>query len=124
MKEAEFTKAYRETIKAAVTALKPNRFAVYVVGDYRDKEGFYHDLPGDTIYAFEQAGARLYNRLILLTPLGTLAFGIANHFQASRKAGTAHQDVLVFYKGDPGKIEPLSAEDKLEFPVEANLAEL
>ena len=44
-------------IAAAVTRLKDDRFAVWVVGDVRDDRGFYVNLQGRTVEAFEAAGA-------------------------------------------------------------------
>ena len=99
-----FVAAYREVIAAAVACLKPNRFAVFVVGDVRDKKGFYHDFPGDTIRAFQSVGAILYNEAILVTAVGSLSLRAGKQFQAGRKLGKTHQNVLVFFKGDPRTI--------------------
>lgn len=100
----DFLRIYREIIQAAVSKLKDNRFAAFVVGDARDKRGFYKNFPADTITAFQDAGATLYNEAILVTPVVNLAFRISSHFPNYRKLGKRHQNVLVFYKGDPKKI--------------------
>jgi hypothetical protein len=55
-----FMGAYRKIIAAAIGKLKADRFACFVVGDYRDKRGFYRNFPGETIEAFAAAGAGLY----------------------------------------------------------------
>jgi len=39
--------------------------------------------------------------VILLTPAGSLPIRIAKQFNASRKVGKTHQNVLVFCKGNP-----------------------
>lgn len=96
-----FCAAYREIVGHAVEALKPDRFACFVVGDLRDPKGLYRNFPGDTIAAFEAAGARLYNEAILLTVAGTLPMRSGKYFTAARKLGKTHQNVLVFVKGDP-----------------------
>lgn len=98
-----FLAAYREIIAASIKQLKPDRFACFVVGDVRDPRGLYRGLPSATIAAFEAAGARLYNEALLLAPIGTLAMRAGRTFSASRKLGKAHQQVLVFVKGDPMK---------------------
>ncbi len=54
---AEFLKVYRGIIAKCLAMLKDNRFACFVVGDVRDKRGFYHSFPADTIAAFQEAGA-------------------------------------------------------------------
>ena len=53
--------------------------------------------------AFTDAGARLYNEAILISPVGSLAVRVSRFFTSSRKLGKTHQQVLVFVKGDPKK---------------------
>lgn len=101
MQHADFIDAYRDIIGAAVGLLKEDSFAAWVVGDFRDKKGLYRNFVSDTIAAFEDAGARLYNEAILVTPMGTLPLRVGRQFQAGRKMGKTHQNVLVFVKGDP-----------------------
>lgn len=103
MDHVAFVAAYRGIIAAAVNKLKPDRFACFVVGDFRDKKGFYRNFVSDTIGAFEDAGARLYNEAILVTAAGSLPIRAGKQFEASRKLGKTHQNVLVFCKGDPKK---------------------
>ncbi len=97
-----FVAAYREVISGAVGQIKPDRFACFVVGDVREKRGTgcYRNFVADTIEAFLDAGMQLYNEAILLTALGSLPIRAAKQFSASRKLGKAHQNVLVFVKGD------------------------
>ena len=99
----DFCEAYRAIIAAACERLLDDRFACFVVGDVRDKDGFYRNLPGLTVEAFEAAGAWLYNEAILITAIGSLPIRAAKQFDASRKLGKTHQNVLVFCKGDPKK---------------------
>ncbi len=51
--------------------------------------------------AFEAAGAFLYNEIVLVNAVGSLRLRAKGAFEASRKTGRTHQDVLVFCKGDP-----------------------
>ena len=101
MTDDDFSAAYRVIIAAAVAKLKPDRFACFVVGNYRDKKGFYVDLVGQTVAAFEAAGARYYNEAVLVTAVGSLPIRVGQQFRAARKLGKTHQNVLVFCKGDP-----------------------
>lgn len=39
--------------------------------------------------------------MILVTTIGSLAIRVTKQFNVSRKIGKHHQNVLVFYKGDP-----------------------
>lgn len=101
MEYPAFVTAYREIITAAVANLAPDRFACFVVGDFRDKKGFYCGFPSATIAAFEAAGARLYNEAVLVTAVGSLPIRAGRAFESARKLGKTHQNVLVFCKGDP-----------------------
>lgn len=103
MPHEEFLDAYRAIITAAVDRLAPDSFAVFVVGDYRCKKGFYRNFTGETVAAFEAAGARFYNEAILVTAVGSLPIRITKQFQAARKLGKTHQNILGFCKGDPKK---------------------
>ena len=51
------------------------------------------------------AGAILYNSAILINRTGTVAMQVAHNFPIGRKLGKTHQNVLVFYKGDPKAIK-------------------
>ena len=122
-----FLAAYREIIAAGVDRLHRNRFACFVVGDVRDEHGFYRNFVSDTIAAFQDAGARLYNEAILVTALGSLPIRVGRQFEVGRKLGKTHQNCLVFFKGDPDRIrdwagacefgelaeEPASTEDSM-----------
>jgi DNA modification methylase len=94
-----FLEAYRAAIKQACDRLKPNRFAVFVVGDIRDKKGIYRNFVGHTIDAFTEAGLQYYNHLILVNQVTSLAIRVRRQFNAGRKIGKVHQNVLVFLKG-------------------------
>lgn len=112
----EFRDAYREIIAAACRMLKPNRFACFVVGEVRGKDGNYYNFVGDTIQAFIDAGLRLYNEAILVTAVGSLPIRAGKQFSASRKLGKTHQNVLVFLKGDAKKATAALGEIDVALP--------
>jgi len=97
---SEFLASYRKIIADSLGMLKDDRFACFVVGDVRDKHGAYRNFVSDTIAAFFDAGAALYNEAILVTALGSLPIRAGRQFEAGRKLGKTHQNVLVFIKGD------------------------
>jgi hypothetical protein len=109
MPHEAFLEAYRAIIKTSVGMMRENRFACFVVGDYRDQKGLYRNFVSDTIAAFESAGMRLYNEAILVTAVGSLPIRVGRAFGSYRKLGKTHQNVLVFFNGDPQVI-------KKEFP--------
>jgi len=99
----EFIEAYSIIISEAIGVLKEDRFACFVVANFRGRDGFYSPFVADTIFAFEQAGARLYNEAVLLSPIGSMPTRAAKAFDATRKLCKGHQNVLVFVKGDARK---------------------
>jgi len=102
----DFLKAYFQIIIRSTKMLKQNRFACFVVANFRDKKtGFYNTLVSDTIRAFQKAGALYYNECILVTAIGSLPIRIKNQFKSGRKIGKTHQNVLIFYKGNPKEIK-------------------
>jgi len=96
-----FLPAFKRILLRCWQRLKENRFAVIVVGEFRDSKGFYRNFVGDTINAFKEIGFHYYNEAILVTAVGSLPIRITKQFEASRKMGKTHQNVLVFVKGDP-----------------------
>ena len=95
-----FSAAYSRIILRSIKKLKNNRFACFVVGDFRDKKGFYRDFVSKTIEAFRTVGSQLYNEAILITPVGSAPLRVTRYFNSGRKFVKIHQNVLVFCKGD------------------------
>jgi hypothetical protein len=73
-------------------------------------QGFYRNFVSGTIGAFEAAGAHLYNKATLVTAVGSLPIRIGKQFGRYRKLGKTHQNVLVFYNGQPKGIPEQSGE--------------
>ena len=95
-----FVAAYKRIILRCVTAMKPDTFSCFVVGDFRDKRGFYRNFVSETINAFQECGALLYNEAILATAIGSAPMRVTKQFESGRKLAKVHQNVLVFCKGD------------------------
>jgi ParB-like chromosome segregation protein Spo0J/DNA modification methylase len=101
----QFLASYRLCIARACVRLRPDRFACIVVGDVRDSRGLYRNFVAETISAFQDAGLALYNEAVLVTAVGSLPLRVGKQFQAGRKLSKTHQNLLVFYKGDPAQIK-------------------
>lgn len=95
-----FREAYRDIVRKSVEALRPDSFAAFVVGDFRDPKGRYRNFPAETISAFLDAGASLYNEAVLVNMVASASMRVNRQFSASRKLAKTHQNVLVFVKGD------------------------
>ena len=100
MDDQNFVNKYHSIIKKSVDKLNDNRFAVFVVGEVRNKNGFYKKLIQHTIEGFEKSSCNFYNDMILLRPVANAAMRIPTQFPNYRKVVRIHQNVLVFYKGN------------------------
>ncbi len=94
----DFKIKYRAIIELSVKKLKPKSYAIFVVGEVRDKKGYYLDFVGDTKRAFLDCGMKFYNEMILQNNIGSAAIRVPRIFEASKKIVKVHQNVLVFYK--------------------------
>jgi hypothetical protein len=101
MQWAAFSEKYKSIARKAVAKLRPNSFACFVVAELRDQStGFYRGFVKLTQDAFEEAGATFYNDIIFMQPIGTAAVRVGNYMK-KRKVAKIHQNVMVFFKGDP-----------------------
>jgi len=101
----QFMAWYKDVFAQAVQRLRDNRFLVVKVGEIRDRRGAYRNFLGDNIACFRDLGLHYYNEAVLITPHGSLPIRVAGQFTATRKLGKTHQNILVFYKGDPKTIK-------------------
>lgn len=93
-----FMVAYRSIIKKSCDKLKSGGYAIFVVGEVRDKKGNYLGFVPDTIKAFSDCdNINYYNEAILLNPVGTASLR-ANGNMKSNKLVKIHQNVLIFKK--------------------------
>lgn len=95
-----FHAAYKRIILRACKKLRSDRFACFVVSDFRDPSGFYRDFVSATISGFAEQGLRLYNEAILVGAVGSASMRVSRQFAASRKLCKTHQNVLIFCKGN------------------------
>jgi len=93
-----FIKMYSEIIAKSCKLLKSGSYACFVVGDIRDKNGFYRDFISHTKKAFIESGCLLYNEAILLQPLGTAMLRAGKIFEAGKKLTKVHENILIFKK--------------------------
>ena len=101
----EFLRKYRNCIRLTYDMLKDDSFAVIVVEEIRDKNGLFYGFVPDTIKAFTDVGYKYYNEMILENRIMSLGVRCPKYFEQSRKVGRHHQNVLVFFKGNPKNIE-------------------
>ena len=97
----EFLVRYRHAIQLSYRQVKDTTFAVAVVEELRRPCGTFYGFVPDTIRAFTDAGFHYYNEMILENRIMSLGVRCPKYFDQSRKVGRHHQNVLVFYKGNP-----------------------
>ena len=86
----QFLEIYQSIIEKSIRRLKNNRFAAFVIGEYRDpKTGAYRGFVPATCAAFMLAGADFYNEAVLVTSVGSLALRVTKQFETTRKMGKA-----------------------------------
>jgi len=105
MSHNDFFKMLKKILQNAYKKLKDNRFAVIVIGEVRDKNGAYIQLVPKVIRYMTNVGYLYYNEIILINSAGTLPLRAGKSMNSGRKIGKRHQNVLVFYKGDPKEIK-------------------
>lgn len=94
----QFLEIYESIIEKSCKLLKKGCYACFVVGEVRDKNGFYIGFVPDTIKAFEKCGMKFYNEAILCQN-GLGAAGMrADGNMRTEKLVKIHQNVLVFKK--------------------------
>jgi len=98
MKYEDFLKAYKSIIKKSCKVIKPNGYAVFVVGEVRDKKGNFYGFVPDTIQSFKEAGMKYYNECIYLQGLAGACLTAGRVMGISKKVKKIHQNVLIFKK--------------------------
>lgn len=101
----QFRDTYESIIQLGYDTLEDDSFAVFVVEEIRDRGGIFYGFVPDTIRAFEKAGFKYYNEMILENRIMSLGVRCPKYFDQSRKVGRHHQNVLVFFKGNPKHIQ-------------------
>lgn len=95
-----FLDKYKSIITKCCKMLKRESYACFVIANIRDKKrGYLYPLVSDTIRFFNDSNIPLYNEAILVNQYGSLPIRVARQFEASRKLGKMHQNILIFKKG-------------------------
>ncbi len=93
----QFLELYESIIAKSCNLLNKGGYACFVVGEVRDKNGYYIGFVPDTIKAFEKCGMKFYNEAILLNAIASASMR-ANGNMKSKKLVKVHQNVLIFKK--------------------------
>lgn len=100
-----FLNSYTQVIQKCYNMLEVDSFMVLVVSDVRDKKTTeYYGLVADTVKIAQSCGFKFYNEIILYNETGNLAIVSGDYLDNARKVGRQHQNILVFFKGNPKNI--------------------
>jgi 16S rRNA G966 N2-methylase RsmD len=91
MQYQDFLAAHDAIVAHACRALKPDRFAAWVISDVRDRQGHYRGLVHDAVRSFEKAGLHAYNEAVVMDPVGSAAVRASRIFLGGRKLVRLHQ---------------------------------
>lgn len=103
---AEFRDCLFEGYRRGIEALNENCFFVVMTGDSRDKNGAYYGCEAEHELFFRAQGLHIYNRIVYHESEFT-RLAHAKRTLDYRKFPKTEQKILVFYKGDIGKIKDL-----------------
>lgn len=114
----EFMQMYKCIFKQCISMLKDNAWLIIKIADIRADNGAFYGFVADNIKLFQELGLHFYNDAVLINITGTAGIRANRQFYKPRKMVKAHQNVLVFYKGEPSKVADTFS------PVEFNAEEL
>ena len=100
----QFLEDYSVILKETASLIKTGGFFVIKVGEIRKDTGEYYGFVGDTIRILSACGLSFYNDLVLRNSVGTAAMRASNNMK-TKKVVRIHQNVLVFYKGNPENLK-------------------
>jgi hypothetical protein len=101
---------YKDILVKTASLIKEGGFFVIKVGEIRKENGEYYGFVGDTIQILRATGLSFYNDLIIRNNVGTGAMRASNNMR-TKKVVRLHQNLLVFYKGDPSNLKSSGNED-------------
>ena len=114
-----FIADYKTIFEKTIEAMNNNRFLVVKVGEIRDEKGVYRNFVGDNIRVMTELGLKYYNEIILLNQFGTAPMRFNQNFR-TRKIVKIHQNILVFFKGDPSRIPTLFGAERNKLVLKAD----
>ena len=100
MTAEQFDAAMLETLQQADRHLQDNSYAVFIVGNVRNKHGNLQDMKTLMQRCAQQIGWNYTNDAVLINAAGSAAMRASGPFTKSRTLARVHQDIIIFTKGD------------------------
>lgn len=93
----EYLEMLKQTISNIYNCLKTNSFAVFVVGNFRNKKGELEHLNGDIINISKEVGFKLWDELIW-EGASNVALTRCGKFEKNRKSVRMHEYIIILKK--------------------------
>lgn len=93
----EFLIGIQESLRTTYRGLKPGSLCAWVVGNFRDKNGYLRHFNGDCVRAAAGVGFRLWDELVFWGAAG-IASSRSGQFEANRKSVRVHEYIIIFKK--------------------------
>lgn len=93
----DFLDMLKDSLSITYKGLKENTLSVWVVGNFRDKQGYLKHFNGDLVKLAEIIGFKLHDELIFHGASGA-AHQRVGQFEANRKSVRVHEYILIFKK--------------------------
>jgi len=93
----EFLEMTKASLQHTYNALQSDSFAVWVVGNFRTKQGTLRHFNGDMVRLGQRVGFKLWDELIFWGA-STVAAMRSGMFEANRKSIRVHESIIIFKK--------------------------
>jgi DNA modification methylase len=93
----EFLGGIRVALQNSYDVLKAGSFCVWVVGNFRDKNGCLVHFSGDTVRIAKEVGFKLWDEIIFWGAAG-IASSRSGQFEANRKSVRVHENIIILKK--------------------------
>ena len=94
----EYLRMLQKVLKNCYQVLKKDCFAVFVVGNFRNKKGELEHLNGDLISQAKKVGFKLWDELIW-EGASSVALTRCGKFEKNRKSVRMHEYIIILKKG-------------------------
>ena len=94
---SSFMDSIHKVMKNVYTSLKPNSYAIWVVGNLRHKNTYLIDFRGDVVRSAKKAGFIFHDDIVVHSAAGN-AVQRVGRFEANKKSVRIHEYALIFKK--------------------------
>jgi hypothetical protein len=94
---SSFMNDITKIMKNVYISLKPDSYCIWIVGNFRDKNGALIDFRGDVVRSAKKSGFIFHDDIVIHSASGN-AVQRVGHFKANKKSVRIHEYALIFKK--------------------------